>query len=329
MSGGDADFDEDEYGLRITLYDSTMKELGSVYGLYGPDYWNYSWSGDSTVHYFSFPGLASYFDAEKLVIFRFFDTPVTVTGDYYIGVHRGRGAHVLYHNMDILHLRECHGGPRHFPPSGHRIKSMDGRWSDVIMDTGSVPLLWAIVRVPCEAVDSVSLVADTSGCLSADWERPPYQSAWEVRFVLPNGSELVESVDTNHWEYCGLLPGRTYTLYLRSQCDEADGTHSWSDWSGAFAAVGQATQGIAGVGGVAADVTLRPNPATDEVTVDAKDVSEVVTVTVTDMSGVEVLRREGVRLPLTVGTASLAAGTYVVRVVTPLGTAVQKLAVLR
>lgn len=29
------------------------------------------------------------------------------------------------------------------------------------MDTGSVPLLWAIVRVPCEAVDSVSLVADT------------------------------------------------------------------------------------------------------------------------------------------------------------------------
>lgn len=77
------------------------------------------------------------------------------------------------------------------------------------MDTGSVPLLWAIVRVPCEAVDSVSLVADTSGCLSADWERPRYQSAWEVRFVLPNGSELVESVDTNHWEYCGLLPGRT------------------------------------------------------------------------------------------------------------------------
>lgn len=76
-------------------------------------------------------------------------------------------------------------------------------------------------------------------------------------------------------------------------------------------------------------MTLRPNPATDEVTVDAKGVSEVVTVTVTDMSGVEVLRREGVRLPLTVGTASLAAGTYVVRVVTPLGTAVQKLAVLR
>lgn len=197
------------------------------------------------------------------------------------------------------------------------------------MGTGSMPLLWAIVRVPCEAVDSVSLVADASGCLSADWEHPRYQSAWEVRFVLPNGSELVESVDTNHWEYCGLLPGRTYTLYLRSQCDEADGTHSWSDWSGAFAAVGQATHGVVCVGGVAADVTLRPNPATDEVMVDAKGVSEDVTVTVTDMSGVEVLRREGVRLPLTVGTASLAAGTYVVRVVTPLGTAVQKLAVLR
>ena len=46
------------------------------------------------------------------------------------------------------------------------------------------------------------------------------------------------------------------------------------------------------------------------------------------MAGVEILRREGVRLPLTVGTASLAAGTYMVRVVTPQGTAVQKLMVM-
>lgn len=254
------------------------------------------------------------------------DVSFSVTGDYYIGLSYDFSSRAG--SMYVPFLHESHSEPYNFPLSGMRLNAINGGWSDIVWSR-NVPVLFAIVRVPCEAVDSVSLVADTSGCLSADWERPRYQSAWEVRFVLPNGSELVESVDTNHWEYCGLLPGRTYTLYLRSQCDEADGTHSWSDWSGAFAAVGQATQGIAGVGGVAADVTLRPNPATDEVTVDAKGVSEVVTVTVADMSGVEVLRREGVRLPLTVGTASLAAGTYVVRVVTPWGTAVQKLAVLR
>ena len=146
--------------------------------------------------------------------------------------------------------------------------------------------------------------------------------------VMPNGSEVTQIVDTNHWEYCGLSPNQSYTVYLQSQCDEMGGAHTWSGWSGAFNSVYSPACSLAEAGRQEAAITLRPNPATGEVTVDAQSMVDLVSISVTDMAGVEILRREGVRLPLTVGTASLAAGTYMVRVVTPQGTAVQKLMVM-
>ena len=78
---------------------------------------------------------------------------------------------------------------------------------------------------------------------------------------------------------------------------------------------------------LASMLLLYPNPTDDEVTVSAKGALGEVTVSVMDMAGVEVLHREGVRMPLTFSTAMLKAGTYIVRLATPQGTAAKKLVV--
>ena len=74
---------------------------------------------------------------------------------------------------------------------------------------------------------------------------------------------------------------------------------------------------------------LYPNPTGDEVTVSAEDVEGEAAVSVVDMAGVEVYRHEGIRLPLTLGTAAWSTGTYLVRLTTPQGVATKKLTVSR
>lgn len=335
--------------VKTTLYDSAMNEIASFHGIFS----HQMTTTDTSAHHFFFPGklmrrgLGALFnvidtntvgDPSNYVYYRFFNkTSYTVTGDFYIGVSRDFCPGLYSPGLSVVYVSEKHnnivyrpsGDSSHYPPTAARYRLPNGVWSELLWDTGIVPVLFAIVKWPCVALDSATVTIGPNGCLRADWERPRTQSAWTVRMVMPNGSEVTQIVDTNHWEYCGLSPNQSYTVYLQSQCDEMGGAHTWSGWSGAFNSVYSPAYSLAEAGWQEAAITLRPNPATDEVTVDAKGVEEVVTVSVTDMAGVEVMHREGVRLPLTVGTASLAAGTYMVRVVTPQGTAVQKLMVMR
>lgn len=331
--------------VKTTLYDSAMNELACVYGMYSQHH-PAMLLADTSAHHFYIPGQVSWSPLSQMwdtnsvntsrnyIYFRFFDKSVIVSGDYYIGLSDSTIV------PQVAYLVELHddsngdsyvfptSGPSHFQPCAVRIKYNSGIWSDTVWRSpGAVPVLFAIVKLPCEAVDSMTVTVGPDGCLWADWGRPRVQSAWTVRLVLPDGSDVMQTVDTNHWEYCGLSPNQSYTVYLRSRCDELGGGHSWSDWSAAFGSTYSPTQSVADAGRLDIAVTLRPNPARDAVTVSAEGVEEAVTVSVTDIAGVEVLRREGVRLPLTLSTASLAAGTYVVRVVTPQGAAVQKLTV--
>jgi hypothetical protein len=340
--------------VKTTLYDSAMNEMDSFHGVYYEADEN-TLNKDTSAHLFFYPGYlmrrlplsshiwdTNYIGIYNYVYFRFFDSvSYTLTGDFYIGLSYDNfiEEHLNAAPLTFQCIREIHDSlvdliptvTSHYTPTAARYKMTNEVWSELVLDTGWVPVLFAIVKVPCVAVDSMTVTVGPDGCLRADWVRPLplVQSAWQVRLVMPNGSEVMQSVDTNHWEYCGLSPNLTYTVYLRSQCDKVDGGHEWSDWSGAFYSVYSSTQSLADVGRHEAAVTLRPNPATDEVTVAAEGVAGTVTVSVMDMAGAEVLRHEGARLPLTMGTSSLAAGTYVVRVTTTHGTAVQKLTVVR
>ena len=76
------------------------------------------------------------------------------------------------------------------------------------------------------------------------------------------------------------------------------------------------------------EVRLQPNPTSGTVTVESGE-WRVESVTVTDMSGREVMATTGVHggTPLHLDISHLSPGVYMVTVVTPQGTASQRLVV--
>ena len=185
-----------------------------------------------------------------------------------------------------------------------------------------MPVLFAIIKLPCEAVDSVSATVGSDGCLQVDWERPALQSSWTVRLVMPDGSAIVQPTDTNHWEYCGLAPNQHYTVYVRSRCDDIDG-NSWSDWSEGFSA--SATLAISDI--ESQDIKLSPNPATDEVSIDSP--LPMTLVEAYDEKGACILRQELNTQHSSLNTKGWSSGAYVLRIHTQQGVATKRLTVMR
>ena len=193
---------------------------------------------------------------------------------------------------------------------------MDSVWYGP-SETRYIPLLFVIQKLPCEPVDSVSVVLGSDGCLTVDWEQPALQSSWTVRLTLPDGSEITQPTDTNHWEYCGLATNQRYTVHVRSRCDDING-YSWSDWGSGFS-VGNAGIGVAE--GPAFE--LNPNPASGTVTVGCEAMEG--TLEVVDMQGRVVLTAPATQHTLDI--SRLAAGSYFVRLTTQDGSAVRHLQV--
>jgi hypothetical protein len=86
---------------------------------------------------------------------------------------------------------------------------------------------------------------------------------------MPDGSEILQPTDTNHWEYCGLATNQRYTVHVRSRCDDING-HSWSDWGDGFS-VGH--QSIAETALPTLDV--HPNPTDGTVAIPVEGIREV------------------------------------------------------
>ncbi len=124
-------------------------------------------------------------------------------------------------------------------------------------------------KLPCEPLDSVSLVAGADGCLHVDWGKPDLQSSWTVSLTLPDGNEIVQQTDTNHWEYCGITQDAYYRVKIRSRCDDIDG-ESWSDWSREFSIGNQAISETA-----LPTLDVHPNPTDGPVRIDAEGIREV------------------------------------------------------
>ena len=83
--------------------------------------------------------------------------------------------------------------------------------------------------------------------------------------------------------------------------------------------------GIDGIDAPAPDITLTPNPATECVTVSAIGMQSVELLAV---DGTVILRHDGLQQDeYLLDLKSLAAGVYMVRVSTPLGTATRRLMV--
>ncbi len=251
----------------IRLYDSTMTELASASGMFSEIWTPYTVYTDTNAHHFFFPGLDIQYDqsnvADTYLYYEFFDKEVVVSGDYYIGYYP---EYSICAALLPSYIYETHGEPYHFA-NQFRLR-VDSVWSP-IRTSPNVPVLFAILKLPCEPLDSVSLVAGTDGCLHVDWEAPELQSSWTVSLTLPNGSEIVQPTDTNHWEYCGITPGAYYRVKVRSRCDDING-HSWSDWSREFSIGHQAIDETA-----LPTLDVHPNPTDGTVVIPAEGIREV------------------------------------------------------
>ncbi len=299
-----------------------MEELASVRGTFDTYYWD-SVYVDTNAHHFFFPGLepiAPGVDptnfAFTYLYYEFFGKEVVLDGTYYIGFYPETST-CMGHLPAYMY--ETHGEPYHFA-NPFRVR-VDSIWSP-IRTSRFVPVLFAILKLPCEPVDSVTVVVGTDGCLTADWERPELQSSWTVSLSMPDGSEIVQPTDTNHWEYCGLAPGQHYTVRVRSRCDDING-HSWSDWSDGFS-YGNSSNGINPTLTVP-DFTLTPNPASGTVTIGG--IEGEATIEIIDMAGRKVTEHSTLSTTHSIDISRLPAGSYVVRITTPKGTASRMLQV--
>ena len=302
----------------VTLYDSSMNELASFCRSFS------TWppTSDPDAHHFFYPGHvgdAPGFDATNsyftYVYYIFFKESIFLVGDFYIGVRTGDSTWYCHIRVNPLNIIEWHGAPYNFH-SNYKVK-VNEEWTD-LRESIAVPILFVIQKLPCDAVDTVTVEVGADGCLTADWERVALQSAWTVMLTLPDGSTVVQPTDTNHWQYCGLAPNQRYTVQVRSRCDDLNG-YSWSDWSDGFSY--EPPQGVDAPGSVA--FALSPNPASGTVGVECAAAEG--TLEVVDMQGRTVLTAPATQR--TLDLRPLAAGSYIVRLTTPDGTATRHLQV--
>ena len=311
--------------MRVVLYDSAMNGLDSVSRLYNIRY--DLMLADTSAHHFYYPGFVcdtstdyaslgiNVNDLPKTyVYFDFFKSPVYLYGDFHIGLRPDNDAMYCVNLPYPSTMYEWHSAPYNFNAT-YRLK-IDNVWREKRFST-YVPIIFVIQKLPCEPVDSVSVVLGSDGCLTVDWEQPALQSSWTVRLTLPDGSEITQPTDTNHWEYCGLATNQRYTIHVRSRCDDING-YSWSDWGSGFS-VGNA--GITATEGPAFE--LNPNPASGTVTVSCEAMEG--TLEVVDMQGRVVLTAPATQHTLDI--SRLAAGSYFVRLTTQDGSAVRHLQV--
>ena len=263
--------------------------------------------------------------------------PVKVVGDFYIGITR---EYTPMMDMGVLQCfwHEGHEAPWYFPGSDYRLR-YNGEWDTLEHTERSLPSLFPIIDPPCVSIDSVTVEADSAGCVTVRWDSLPMQTHWMVSFG-PEGTAAGEgetdTVSERQWRRCGLEPGDSYTVSVRSRCNLLY-RQEWSPWSGVWTVTAGSNpnpvdpdpedppEGISEV--EATGFTLRPNPAREEVTLEGGAWMAGGVLTVTDMRGTEVVRRKVESGRLTLDVSRLPKGAYTVSVTTGEGTAARRLVV--
>lgn len=327
--------------MRVSIYDSAMNRL-SYTKFKQPNYvqtifidTHYhslhvrGWQADNPINLresFWF----SIFDGKK-------GEPVKVVGDFYVAITcedtpRTEEAIAQYFWW------ENHGAPWYFPGSDYRLR-YDSVWVDGHTER-SLPSLFPIIDPPCVSIDSVTVEADSGGCVTVRWDSLPMQAHWMVSFG-PEGTAAGEgetdTVSERQWRRCGLAPGGSYTVSVRSRCNLLY-RQEWSPWSGVWTVTAGSNpnpedpdpedppEGINEVAGTVG-FTLRPNPAREEVTLEGGAWMAGGVLTVTDMRGTEVVRRKVESGRLTLDVSRLPKGAYTVSVTTSEGTAARRMVV--
>lgn len=301
----------------IKIYNSEMELVDTTRSRYIKQYLGGSTTLDSDYVRLEIPGhLSSYVERRTLRFSYFPDSAChSIVGDFYVGILYNASIQIAY--FHLYHLIEKHSAPYHIEENTYRYKVGKNEWTEVERVSRTVPMLFPILQLPCDGVDTVRLV-DSVGdygvrCLSATWDSLPLQTRWVVQLEQAGvGVLLADTVEQCSWSRCGLEPDGNYTVSVSSMC-EGVRTPSWSGWS---RSAQSDTLSIAGVKADAEPLTLYPNPASGTVRIGLPGSQQQVDVRLYDMAGREVLRCAS----LMVDVSRLPSGTYTVRAVTATGT---------
>jgi hypothetical protein len=258
---------------------------------------------------------------------------VNICGDFYVGIYlNSPGWDKL---PPMYHLNENHEPPYNFPQRAFKLRTLDNEMREYVSNR-FIPMLFPIIEPPCPEVDSVRVMVDSTGCLVAEWDSLPYQEQWVVHYEGP-GMSITDTVNRCQWRY-NVIDTTSYTIYVRSRCTNLR-SYSWSGWSisGTSPTDTTAIDTTAAIptshlSPLTSHLTIRPNPASDEVTllssfgitaVEAYNAAGTLVFSSRDSGSFHRLSDHALSLDL----SSWPRGSYLLRIHTPAGTTTKKLLV--
>jgi hypothetical protein len=261
----------------------------------------------------------------------YFDIPVTVTGDFYVGG-------TFYNNLQsepcFSYYESLVTGCMNdscpsmiFPGKQRNIGYYNDQWYDYyVPDDRQYMLVFPIIGSMCPEVTDLSVTQSSSDSLLIEWGTDWHQANWELQYY-PTGTspDSAETIVCHSPSYLltGLDSTITYNVRVRAVCTY-DSTYR-SEWQ-RIAVHNGMTVGIHNAATTPDDsITLRPNPASKQVTVSAT--MPLRKVEVYDLAGRLVEARQPSGNTLQLDLKSYPSGTYLVKITTGTGTSTKKLVV--
>ena len=315
---------EGYFDIRLSLYDSSMKAFSVVetesYTIYWP-----TWYTDSSYQILTLPGKTnpiSWYDTTDMVLkYGFFNEPIDITGDFYVGITLVDINTHEHHFLDYLpFIYETHQSPYHIPDCDFRVR-YHGDWYDGTLEH-IMPKLFLIIEPECHSAENFRVATDSAGCVTVEWDTLKYQREWVLRLQGPGGTRY-DTVETNNFTYCGLDTNAYYELSAMTKCYRPGG-HNLSSWSDPVG-FRNGTIAITEIENPKMTIDIHPNPASRQVVISAT--LPMTHIEATDILGHRLFDRPASGLTSTLDVSSWPAGTYLLRITTPSGVATKKLLV--
>lgn len=310
----------------VTLFDSNMNELRTASSL-----------ADDLLR-----GPMWLLHERSTIIGRFreiyFNDTIDIAGTFYMSMKMFHKDTMCYSSTEVMsETHHWHGAyptdPYYYHiPYEHRKyrTSLGDSWHDEPCGYGHTTLIYPILEFGEDSCVAPEVRYQPAGLASSAtaaivyWQQDDNHDFYEISYGpegTPPGEGTVATTSLTHYLIQNLDRNTRYDVYVRARCDFAQ--TQWSPWSDTLH-IHLATYGIDDVETVSWSVT--PNPARGTATVRCE--AGVQGVEVVSATGATVLSLDGGGAQACVlDLAGLAKGIYIVRITTPQGTAVQKLAV--
>ena len=209
----------------------------------------------------------------RKVFFAFFDGPIDVYGDFYIGESKYlHGSTSRFHTMGMT--IDHHEPPYHIGRYPAKVYLDDIKaWVDDTLEHELRPY-FLLVMPDCRGAENITVATDSAGCVNVEWDSLRWKTRWVLRLDGPDGTRY-DTVGTNFHTYCNLDANAYYELSIQSQCYRPSRGYQcsqvwpsyipeWSPWSDPIS-IGNGSAAIGDIGNPNPTIELFPNPAGTQV----------------------------------------------------------------